>query len=179
VPEIGPECRAFIAHWQALRAAGELVPLSRDFLDRPNGKLQPYVSFNDLHADGSDVLSLYAAGLVDLWGRDLTGLPMKAFLKPDAVERLGGDLRAVADHPCGAWEVTSFTTSRGRRVTAEIVTLPLAVEKSGTLRLARYHRQVEKLATTERIAGALKALRREWLDVGAGVPDCPPTLAAE
>lgn len=178
LPPFSVEARSFIDHWIVLRGETKQVATLRAFLDRVNPELQPFVSFNDVNDDGSDVISLYAAGLADMWGRDLTGLAMADFLAPDIVVRMRADLSTAARQPCGLWEVASFTTSGKRRVTAEIVTLPLAVERPGVMRLARFHRQIDKLAAVEHVTGVVMSLDKRWFDIGAGLPARPPTLAS-
>ncbi len=166
------EGKAFVRHWLDLRDSAALIPTSQAYLDRPHAKIQPYISFNDLDDAGNNIVTLFGTGLVASWGSDITGMSVSKDFPVEIVKVYEEMLRTCAMHPCGIWEVSRFATSTGRIITKEITTLPLSLKKLGTIRIARFHRMVERMEDVEHVTGLLQSMGREWFDVGAGTP--PP-----
>lgn len=168
---------AFVAHWQSLRA-GESVPTSQSFLDNVKPEFQPYVTFNDLSADGANEVALMGTALVELWKVNLTGKKVSEFIDEDQANRLTTDFLLCANQPCGIWEVSTFRTTAGRVIGWEMVTLPLSLQKSDQHRLVRYHHILEPTTKGELIADILHFQKKQWIDTGAGVPKETPLVKA-
>jgi hypothetical protein len=169
----------FVDHWQSLRE-GDALPTSQAFLDRAEPALQPLISLNDVDpAAGTNKVALFGTALVDLWKVDLTGKDVHQFLAADQVQRLNTDLFHCALTPCGIWEISTLRTTTGRIICWEMVTLPLSLNGKGSSRIARYHNILDRPETGELIQDILHfQKKKEWLDVGHGVPAAAPQLKA-
>lgn len=174
---LSEKVQAFVDHRQSLRS-GDDVPTSQAFLDHADPVRQPYVSFNDLEPSGRNVVSLFGTGLVDLWKVDLTGKEVLDFIDTDQARRLTTDMLLCAEQPCGIWEVSTFRTTSGRVIGWEMVSLPLSLEGSDRIRIARYHNILEPTQKGELISDILHFQKKEWIDVGAGVPASDPLMKA-
>ncbi len=175
--EISEKATAFVGHWLSLRI-GEDIPTSEDFLDNVDPVSQPFVSFNDVTTDNHNTVVLFGTGLVDLWKVDLTGKEVREFIDEDQANRLTTDMLKCAFKPCGIWEVSTLRTTSGRVVGWEMVTLPINLGEPNRFRIARYHNMLEPTEKGERIQDILHFQRKEWVDVGAGLPADAPLMKA-
>ncbi len=175
---ISAKGQSFVDHWQSLRQGGDL-PTSEAFLDNANPAPQPLISLNDVDpAAGTNTVVLFGTALVDLWKVDLTGKEVHQFLADDQAERLTTDLIHCALTPCGIWEISTLRTTTGRIICWEMATLPLKRNGKGVHRIARYHNILDAPQTGELIQDILHFQKKEWLDIGSGVPSAAPQLKA-
>jgi hypothetical protein len=157
---------------------GSSVPTSQAFLDNVDPQTQPYMSFNDIEASGRNVVALFGPALVELWRVDLTGKERHDFIDDDQANRLTIDMQHCADQPCRIWEVSTLRTTSGRVIAWEMVTLPLSLDGPSRSRIARYHNILELTDLGELIQDILHFQRKDWIDVGAGVPTSKPLIRA-
>lgn len=177
-PAVSAEASIFVNHWESLRQ-GEGIPTSQAFLDKAEPSLQPLISLNDVDDRGGNVVVLFGTELVDLWQTDLTGKNVSEFITPEQAHRLTTDLILCAQTPCGIWEVSTLRTTTGRVLAWEMVTLPLELDDSSRFRIARYHNILEPTAEGELVADIMHFQKKQWLNVGAGVPDSEPLVVTE
>lgn len=175
--DVSEPASAFVAHWQSIRV-GEKLPTSVDFLDNVDPLTQPFVSLNDVTTESQNRVVLFGTGLVDLWKVDLTGKEVHEFIDPDQANRLTTDMLKCAANPCGIWEVSTLRTTTGRIVGWEMVTLPLDLGEPNRYRIVRYHNVLEPTEKGERIQDILHFQKKEWIDVGAGIPADAPLMKA-
>jgi hypothetical protein len=169
-----PVSQRFLDHWCALRN-GARVPLSRDFLDRPEPEFAPIVTLFDVFADDM-VIRLQGTAMVSRWGHDKTGLSFfdinPLLPKSEMMRNVWGCL----DTPCGLHSQSRFATSNGRAIGVETVSLPLETDPDKPYRLVNTSVFLQELGFDEHTRG-LTAMRFRWLDVGGGVPAHPPNEA--
>lgn len=174
---LSEKAQAFVSHWHSLRS-GDDVPTSQRFLDQADPETQPFVSFNDVEPSGRNVVALFGTALVDLWKVDLTGKEVLEFIDADQATRLTTDMLLCAEVPCGIWEVSTFRTTTGRVIGWEMVSLPLSLASSDRIRIARYHNILEPTQKNELIRDILHFQKKEWVDLGAGIPASAPLMKA-
>jgi hypothetical protein len=164
-------CRAFDAHWQRLRAGRTAVPSVRDFLDVLNTATQPYSMLIDVVDAETLKVRLFAAGLAEKAGLDVTNQNLHAFaLTPQISRNLGLACMGVSRHPCGMGSTKRAITAAGREVTVEMVSFPLAPADGGVPAVCTAKDVVERLSIKEGAVKVVGYLTARWLDVGFGVP---------
>lgn len=172
MPIISPECRAFLAHWTALRKDG-LIPTTEDFLDHSRPELAPTTIIVEL-IDGDLLIRLEGGEVALRWGREATGRPIYAG-RPQAFRaKIIDNVVRLLKHPCGCRMLNEYTTSAGRAVRSEAVLLPLAVKPGRPPRMALQSRELDRRHEMEAMTNRHNTVEAEWIDIGAGVPSAPP-----
>ncbi|MDX2223373.1 MAG: PAS domain-containing protein [Rhodospirillaceae bacterium] len=165
-------CVEFLDHWRRLPRHG-LAPHTRTFLDHAPFVMMPYVFIHELTPGG--LLTRYmGTGLVQRWQHDLTDTNFGAHLDQAARDGLMRTSRAVADRPCGLWQLGQFTTIAGRTMSFEALLLPLAVDPDKPARVVTFSQLIGDVPDNEPVSRFASAGQRHWLDIGAGVPDRSP-----
>jgi len=161
-------CRAFAAHWHALPRRGTL-PHCSDFLDAAPLSLMPLVMLYEIHPEGF-LLRFVGTRLVEQWRHDRTGT-MMAFGRHPA---LAGEVRQMTglllETPCGIRHLGAMQTNLNRRLECETLTLPLGVDDGKPPRLARCCMILESLQRDEALTGFGAEAKRQWIDLGRGIP---------
>lgn len=172
---LSAQAQSFVDHWQKLRQ-GDALPTSQSFLDNVEPALQPLVSLNDVDETGRNLVVLFGTELVELWQSDLTGKNVTEFITPEQAYRLTTDLVLCAKTPCGIWEISTLKTTTDRTISWEMVTLPIGLDDPKRYRIARYHNILEPTTKGELVADIMHFQRKEWFDVGSGVPADAPLM---
>ncbi len=163
------QCRAFYEHWRAL-GSNDLLPHTRDFVDRPDPALIPFVVILDVTERGP-VFRFMGTALVELWGRDQTNTIFGAGLPEPAIQAMRGNCEGIAMHPCGMIEVAEFISPSGRSFQMESIMLPLAVDDGRPPRLCSFCQPLDDVDEFEDKGSRYKTKQRvSWIDLGFGIP---------
>ncbi len=173
MPRLLADHTVFIAHWKALRRAGELMPSSDAFLDTPNPLLSPNVLVLDVYPDDI-VIRLQATEIVERWGKDLTGHSMFDAPLPMHKADMMTNVHRLLEQPCGLVSANSLQTSGGRKLIVETTGLPLTVAEGRPRRMVNYSWLVEPLDSGEHSESVTRYEVQKWIDIGGGVPDAEP-----
>lgn len=173
------ECGGFFAHWQSLRVEGHIVPFHKDFLDNPNPQYAPFVHISEISAEGTMIIRLMGTGLVERWGKDKTGEAMGEGQPTSIRKALYANTRQVILNPCGLRSEIELAASTGSEMLIEAVTLPLIVEPGKPGRLVAYSALMRKLKHGEHSERYKRLANVEWIDIGAGIPQAPPSKVDE
>jgi len=166
------ELGAFIAHWKGLRD-GAFTPASEAFLDHPAPQFAANTYIVEMTTAGA-MVRYQGADLVERWMRDFTGHELHEGRLPEFKKRSLSNMSYVVDQPCGYLLRLSFSTSTGRKMSSDLVQLPLAVSPGKPRRVVCYSHLHEGPVWQETVAKYLETHRSTWLDLGAGVPGEPP-----
>lgn len=170
------DCQGFFEHWQSLRTEGTLVPSQKDFLDNALPNYAPHIHISEISEAGTMIVRLMGTGLVERWGRDKTGEAMGEGQPESIRQALYENTRRVISTPCGLRSEIELAASSGSEMVIEAVTLPIGVEAGKPGRLVAYSALMRKLEYGEHSERYKSLANVEWIDLGAGVPDDPPTM---
>jgi hypothetical protein len=159
----------FLEHWRAIPKR-DLVPTLADFLDRPHPTFQPWTQILDVEPAALP-LRLVGTALVDLVGREITGLDHLSLfpeaIRVDALRRH----HVIVRHPCGMHSVVPTKTVQGKELLLVGIGLPLR-RKNGGHCVVRAIAVADTLGFGDAVAEFEPSIRdRAWIDLGAGVPD--------
>lgn len=149
------------------------MPSLQDFLGAALPDLQPFVILLDVLSAAEVNIRLMGMGLVHLAGRELTKTNSLDIYAPHLRARVGEACMTMISRPCGQITERMVNTAAGLVVPATSVALPLKT-KSGRVCLAAYTNTREPVATGDSMIVVQEILSREWIDIGAGVPDQKP-----
>jgi hypothetical protein len=166
--------RAFFEHWQSLRI-GAALPFLRDFLSRPQPRLQPHVVIRDILPERRIHVRLHGTRLVELAGDDLTGQDLLDYSDtPEMAEDLWHFQRGVVDHPVGLKVLKRTLTAAGRRVTFEELSLPLGPFPGGPPCVIGCVVLLEEVSSNDTVSHLLTYSDAAWIDIGWGTPAVQP-----
>ena len=163
-------CERYFALWQRLRPADGIPALS-DLFDAADPNLQPQMAILDLVAPTVLRVRLFATRLVDYAGVDLTGTNLHSFARSEQFSaQVNVAATVVTSHTCGLLSRKVAATAAGRRVTIEMMSLPLRPFAGGPPAIGAAVEVLEQLDFQERVFGLERYEAAEWVDVGYGVP---------
>jgi PAS domain len=167
---------AFVDHWRTIprNAPGAgLVPLMRDYLDRPNPLTQPWTLLLDVEEQRLTV-RLIGTMLSKFIGIELTGSDQAALFPDDQRAEVLRRHAMTASHPCGMRTLATALTVKGRALDMVTIALPL-LRSSGGVSLARVVQVLQPLDNGDQVKQLVTALpQATWFDIGNGVPDMGP-----
>ncbi|MEQ9446132.1 MAG: hypothetical protein RJS98_11240 [Rhodospirillaceae bacterium] len=173
------ECLGFLEHWQSLCSDGQMIPTHANFLDHPHPSYAPFVHISEMSEDGTMIVRLMGTGLVERWGKDKTGEAMGAD-QPDAIRQaLYNNTRQVISTPCGLRTEIELAASSGSEMVIEAITLPLGVAPGKPKRLVAFSALMRTLEYGEHSKRYKSLSNVEWINIGAGVPDQPPSMTED
>jgi hypothetical protein len=145
------------------------VPTLCDYLDRPNGKTQPWTLIFDLE-DTHLPMRLVGTQLGNIMGKELTGtdnlLVYPEHQRADFMRRH----RLLALHPCGMKSFAVSSTLKGAVIEMTGIALPLA-RANGAMSVVRVIEVLQAVGTGNQLAQVSTAPKPSiWIDIGAGVP---------
>jgi hypothetical protein len=175
VPDIvNPRGKNFFDHWRNLpRRNGGVIPSSEDYLDQAPAALMAGIFIHEV-IDDALVVRFMGTDLVSRWRRDDTGKIFGEHMGLHAQSRLVAVGQAIVGQPCGMVQHGKMETTIGRAAVFEAILLPLAVELGRAPRMVIFSSMLDSLEREEFGRQFSDAGTRNWLDVGAGVPDMPP-----
>lgn len=163
-------CGAFLAHWQSLRVDGNL-PSLRDFLSRPNPRIQPHAVIKDVIAPRRLHVRLHGTQLVDMSGADLTGQNLLDFAgTPAFADAYWAYHCAVVSHPVAVTGVKHTVAASGRPVIFEDLSLPVTPFPDGPPCIVGCVGLVEGLDYKDTVFKLQEYTSTAWIDIGWGVP---------
>lgn len=166
--------RAFYEHWQSLRA-GAAFPHLKDFLSKPQPRLQPHVVIKDILPERSIQVRLHGTRLVELAGEDLTGQDLLDYSDtPEMAEDLWFFQRGIVDHNVGLSVLKQTVTASGRHVRFEELSLPLAPFPGGPPCVVGCVVLLEDVGANDTVSHMLTYSDAGWIDVGWGTPAFRP-----
>ncbi len=165
-------CRDFAAHWRALRGNKAECPTVRDFLGVLNPGTQPYSMIIDVPDAESLKVRLFAAGLAEKAGIDVTNSNLQVFTSTPVIARnLSKACMAVSRQRCGMWSIKRAVTAGGREVAVESVSFPLTPGPNGPPAICTGIDIVERLSTHDTLFKIVSYVSANWIDIGFGIPD--------
>ena len=117
----------YLAHWQATRAAGDVLPQRSALQPVALGPLLPRLIIMEAGETGTAVIRLAGTGYREALGFELTGLDFLALAAPDAHATRARRIRAIAQTPCGAWFRLLFPAPDGKQRQFDFLVLPWSV----------------------------------------------------
>lgn len=170
--------RTFFEHWTSLRG-GDDLPSLRDFLGRPQPRLQPYVVIKDILPSRNIRIRLHGTRLVELAGEDLTGQDLLAYSDTD---EMADDLwffqRTIVDHTAGLTVLKHTETAFGRSAIFEEVSLPVRPFPDGPPCVIGCVVLMEAVGVNDTVSHLLTYSNASWIDLGWGVPAAHPLRTA-
>ena len=175
-----PECRAFSEAWQGWRGT-DLVPRRSDARIEEISKLLPLVSIVELISTELAIFRLAGTALCDAMGVELTGLNYFDLTRPETRARRVARTCQFVAHPCGGQVLYPIAYSSGRRVTTQVLSLPIrSNDPSAPPQIFAISVPLEDM----RLAGPAVESNQlpmgedfHFIDIGAGVPDASLNLA--
>ncbi len=166
--------RAFHAHWQSLRV-GDALPTLKDFLSRPQPRLQPHIVIKDILPTKNIRVRLHGTRLVELAGEDLTGQDLLDYSDtPDMAEDLWCFQRSIVEHRVGLSVLKNTVTSSERDITFEEVSLPVEGFPGGPPCVIGSVVLMEAINSNDTVSHLLAYSGAQWIDIGWGVPAYHP-----
>ena len=170
--------RVFFAHWNSFRV-GAALPLLKDFLSRPEPRVQSNVVIKDIAPNRKVHVRLHGTRLVELAGADLTGQDLIEYSDtPQMADDLWTFQRAVVDHPTGFAALKHTVTSSGRKLAFEELSLPAVPFPGGLPCVIGCFALLEEAADNDTVSHVLTYSDAVWLDIGWGVPGREPPKTA-
>lgn len=166
-----PGCQEFYDHWRQL-SRGAMLPHTRTYFDHPTNLIRRTFIF-ELLPEGT-LARLMGTELVARWQQNVTGEYLESHMAHSDSQRFRRDLEMVCAHPVGASGVGEARTSTNRPLGFEALVLPLAVDAGKPPRCVLYRECHGELDFHERKVGFYWPQKREWIDLGAGVPAGKP-----
>ena len=167
-----PGCQDFFDHWRRL-ASGATVPHTRTYFDHPTPLIRSTLIF-ELLSEGT-LVRLMGTELVARWQQNVTGDYLESHMAQSDASRFRTDLKTVCAHPAGVCGIGEAKTSTNRPLGFEAVVLPLAVDAGKPPRCVVYRECHGKLDFHEHKVGFYWPQKRDWIDVGAGMPAAKPS----
>jgi hypothetical protein len=166
--------RAFFEHWKSLRA-GAALPLLRDFLSKPQPRLQPHVVIKDILPERGVLIRLHGTRLVELAGEDLTGQDLLDYSDtPEMADDLWFFQRGIVDHPVGLSVLKQTVTASGRNVRFEEFSLPMSPFRGGPPCVVGCVVLMEEVGSNDTVSHMLTYSDAVWIDLGWGTPAFRP-----
>lgn len=167
--------KEFYDHWASLPKEG-LVPSLREFLSLPSPEFQPYCAIYDVIDGGKRLpLRLFGTGLVSFNGGDLTGKDFLMSAEPELRDTISYTARTQVEFPCGRTDLRRLSTTQGKNVETEALSLPLATGEGKPPCIVLYLQYNETVGYGETLESMMEMRGIRWVDVGAGVPDQEPS----
>lgn len=164
------QCRAFLAHWQSLRVDGA-IPTLRDFLSKPNPRLQPNVAIKDVIPPRLLRVRLFGTHLVEVAGVDVTGRDLMVFAANETMaDELWRYQHTAATRKIGIATVKLAAAASGRTIWFEDIELPLTPFPGGPPCLVCCLGFVEVVDYKDTMFKLLSHANVRWIDIGWGVP---------
>ena len=164
---------AFFAAWQALRTDGALPHSHALFQGLPSSLVPRLVILEQAPGDRY-VVRFMGTARVDIWGEEVTGRDSLELMSPALAGIARRNLATVLDHPCGLHQIGRYITPAGREAQTEHITLPVGTDPGLPRRLMNFSEEISTIAYGAPGGEIQAALRREWLDIGSGLPAKPP-----
>lgn len=165
-------CRDFAAHWHAVRGDQQEPPTVKTFLAVLNTKTQPFSMIIDVPDEENLKVRLFAAGLAERAGIDVTNSNLHAFTaSPVIAKNLATACMIVSRRRCGMLSVKRAISAKGRELTVESVSFPLLPDSDGPPAICTGIDVVERLSTQDTVFQIVSYVTADWLDLGFGVPD--------
>lgn len=129
--------------------------------------------------DGTMIVRLMGTGLVERWGKDKTGEAMAADQPEEIRDALYHNTHQVIATPCGLRSEIELAASSGSEMVIEAITLPLVVAPGKPGRVVAFSALMRNLEYGEHSKRYKSLSNVQWLDIGAGVPDQPPSITED
>lgn len=172
--ELPDKLKAFYDHWAGLPKEG-LVPSLREFLGQPSPEFQPYVAIYDVEDGGKRLpLRLFGTGLVSFNGGDLTGQDFLMSAQPELRETISYTARTQIEFPCGRTDLRRLSTTQGKNVETQALSLPLTTGEGKPPSIVLYLNYKETVGYGETLESMMEMRGIRWVDIGAGVPEKEP-----
>jgi len=168
----------FIDHWASLPKEG-LVPLLRDYLDRPIPKFQPHVTIVDVFPDGSMKPRLIGTARADLYGMQVGEIQSSQAYVPELRAPIRETAHLCVAHPCGFCSIRVIKTGMDLTLEAAAVVLPLKLESTDLGCFVHYQSILGTDDYEESKHMVIGIKDPHWVDLGAGTPDEAPVFPEE
>ncbi|MEQ8443362.1 MAG: PAS domain-containing protein [Alphaproteobacteria bacterium] len=169
-----PVNEAFAKHWLSLRG-DELLPHVKDF--RPEDVPQLLSSFVIYDLESRDMIRIRLAGSAILarHGFNSTGTNYLDLVAPERRAKASEAFWLLATQPCAMRVILRHEYENGLFAQTEALGMPMGVPDGETPRLYytgqeienEWRLRVDETGRTRRLG----VLRRDFIDIGAGVPD--------
>lgn len=169
--ELPDKLKDFYNHWAGLPRDG-LVPSLREFLGHPSPEFQPYVAIYDVVDNAASLpLRLFGTGLVSFNGGDLTGKDFLLSAEPELRDTISYTVRKQLEHPCGRTDIREVSSSSGKSVETQSLSLPLETEDGRPPSIVLFLNYRDTIGYGETLGAVLEISSIRWVDIGAGVPE--------
>jgi hypothetical protein len=172
-PQWSQKCWDFLEYWKSLRG-GALMPTSETILDTLPGKFVSAAYIVEL-TESESIVRFQGADLLTQWGVDRTGQDIGSHRSSKLQATILAINRTIVEHTCGYISQSSNTTSRGRDVDICIIRLPVAVKAGRRPRVVACVDESQMPGEREEAWNKYRVVGHAWCDIGAGVPDFPPS----
>lgn len=171
------KCRALAKHWETLpKSDGGLLPRRSDL--RPEsvpGLLPNMVMFEVLSRDFVR-FRLVGTAVVARYGEDPTGANYLDYVAPEMRNQSAMAFWAMQAQPCGMWGISRQDYAGGKSIRSEAIGFPVLGSPGEPVILLFQQVAVEKpthLNTREDELLRHVIEQRQFIDIGAGVPEAP------
>lgn len=169
-----PVNRAFAEHWLSLRDGG-LLPDVKAFKPEAVPHLLEAFVIYDLESRDMIRIRLAGSAIIARHGFNSTGTNYLDLVAPERRAKASEAFWSIASQPCGMRVVLSHEYANGLYAETEALGLPMAVPEGKPPRLYYTGQEIQN-AWRLRIGETgptqkLGVLRRDFIDIGAGVPD--------
>jgi len=137
-------------------------------------ELIPRLLITEWMPDDSIVIRFMGTSRVEMWGEDLTGRNSLALMPPPVATAVRANLTTMMEHPCALLHLARYVTATGREMKMENIPAPLSNDPGKPLRWINYAEEISTISYSDAPGGMHSVPERNWLDVGAGVPETLP-----
>lgn len=164
----------FFEYWQGLPRTG-LVPDKSHFLPEDVPELLPTITIYELASADYIYFRLSGTALDVRDGFNRTGKNYLDYVAPERKEKASEALWLLAKHPCAMRVVMTYTSTGGLVKKIESIGTPMIDSETGRKFLYYSSRELtpdaNEIHVPEDKLKFITILRRDFIDIGAGVPD--------
>lgn len=168
-----PNCRALAEHWARIPKDG-LVPRRTDLQPEAVPGLLPDMVMFDLVDRENIRIRLAGTAVVARYGFDPTGTNYLNYIGEGLRMQSAMALWAMAETPCGMWGESEQVYEGDSRIRSEAIGFPLLNSDGEPTILIFQQVAVQRpdiLNTSEQELVDHRVLSRQFIDIGAGLPD--------
>lgn len=167
--KLGPVARELLDAWSRLPKQDH-VPFRASFDPMSVPRVLPVIILFERSEQGWR-FRLVGTEIDRRWGRTVTGLDYAQLVSAEGFRAARREFEGIAQTPCGSFSVAHVAFSSGRRVTLEILRLPLrARDGSVSLILCSAAELSERKAHGPDLAQEIGNFeQRQFFDIGAGL----------
>lgn len=164
-------------YWMSLRDGA--MPSFRDWDPIHVPRQMPWCTIVERGGPTGYRLRFAGTAICDFYEEEMTGQPIDYKMDAESRAFYFLQIEAILTRPCGLLIFTHGRSDSGRDCLFELVALPLADENGVGSRVITHQAIVEEATYGEAWSKFSLPESMEWLDIGAGVPRMPETLASQ